>query len=108
MNKMIGLLLATLLVLGVGPDALSSDAPALPPGVSAENWISLGDRAGFVLTNGDSLIGSVTSVGVAKGYFMLRRAGVWLRIESVQDAGGAGRISNAHDSLGGGPPAGRF
>ncbi len=91
MNKILGLLSVTALVLGTGPHALSSDAPALPPGISADNWIALGDRAGFVLTNGDSLIGSVTSVGVAKGYFMLRRAGVWLRIESAADDRGAGQ-----------------
>ena len=91
MNKIIGLVLATALVLGVGPHALSSDVPALPPGVSAENWIALGDGAGFVLTNGDSLIGSTSSVGVAKGYFMLRRAGIWLRIESARDDGRAGQ-----------------
>ena len=84
MNKTIGLLLATVVLIGVGPHALSSSA-SLPPGISADNWIAVGDRAGFVLTNGDSLVGSTTSVGVARGYFMLRRAGTWLRIESGPD-----------------------
>jgi hypothetical protein len=49
----------------------------------------LGDRAGFVITNADSLIGSTTAVGVAKGYFMLRRAGIWLRIDTSPDYAGA-------------------
>jgi hypothetical protein len=89
MKKIIVLLFTTALMLGLGPHALSSDAASLPPGISAENWIALGDRAGFVLTNGDSLVGSASSVGVAKGYFMLRRAGIWLRIESARDDGGA-------------------
>ena len=89
MNKIIGLILATAVVTGVGPNALSSDAGPLPPGISAENWVALGDRAGFVVTNGDSLIGSASSVGIAKGYFMIRRAGVWLRIDSARDDGRA-------------------
>jgi hypothetical protein len=90
MKKVIGLMLATAVVVGVSQYAVSSVAPPLPPGISADNWIILGDRAGFVITNGDSLIGSTTSVGVAKGYFMLRRAGIWLRIEPAPDNGGAG------------------
>jgi hypothetical protein len=62
----------------------------MPPGISGDNWIALGDRAGFVITNGDSLIGSTTSVGVARGYFMLQRAGTWLRIDSGPDYPAAG------------------
>lgn len=90
MNKAIGLLLAAVVLGGVGPQAVSSSASFLPPGISADNWIALGDRAGFVLTNGDALIGSTTSVGVARGYFMLRRAGTWLRIDSGPDDRSAG------------------
>jgi hypothetical protein len=90
MNKAIGLFLAAAVVVGAGPYALSSAGPPLPPGISADSWIALGDRAGFVITNGDSLIGSTGSVGVAKGYFMLRRASTWLRIDSTPDYGTAG------------------
>ena len=89
MNKIIGLLLVTAVTIGVGTDALSFDAQGLPPGISADNWIAMGNRAGFVVTNGDSLIGSASSVGVARGYFMLRRGGVWLRVASTQDSAGA-------------------
>jgi len=85
MKRIIGLLLVAAAVIGIGPYALSSNAQVLPPGISTDNWIALGDRAGFVVTNGDSLIGSANSVGVAKGYFMLRRAGTWLRIDSTPD-----------------------
>jgi hypothetical protein len=83
-------LLVTAVVAGMGPRALSLGDPLVPPGIAANNWIALGDRAGFVITNGDSLIGSTSSVGVAKGYFMLRRAGIWLRIDSAPDYDGAG------------------
>ncbi len=89
MNKIFGAFLAVVVVVGLAPYARSSGPQLLPPGVSADNWIALGDRAGFVLTNGDSLIGSTGAVGVAKGYFMLRRAGVWLRIDTSHDDGGA-------------------
>lgn len=89
MNKAIGLLLATALVVGIGQYAFSSNASLLPPGIFADNWISLGDRAGFVITNGDSLVGATSSVGVARGYFMLRRANTWLRIDVGPDFRGA-------------------
>ena len=89
MNRVIGLLLATTALIAVGPNALSLDAQPSPPGISADNWIALGDRAGFVVTNGDALIGAASSVGIAKGYFMLRRAGIWLRVDSAPDDGGA-------------------
>ena len=82
MNKLFALSMA-IVFIGIGPNALSSDPSNLPPGISADNWITVGDRFGFVVTNGDSLVGSAAAVGVAKGYFMLRRQGVWLRIEST-------------------------
>ncbi len=85
MKKAIGALLAAAVIVGLAPYARSSGPQPLPPGISADNWIALGDRAGFVVTNGDSLIGSTGAVGVAKGYFMLRRAGIWLRIDSSPD-----------------------
>lgn len=89
MNKVRGAFLATAVVVGLAPYARSSGPQLLPPGISADNWIALGDRAGFVITNGDSLIGSTSAVGVAKGYFMLRRAGIWLRIDTSPDYGEA-------------------
>lgn len=90
MNRLLGTLLATAVVCAVAPYARSSGPPLVPPGISADDWIALGDSSGFVITNGDFLIGSNTAVGVAKGYFMLRRAGIWLRIDTSPDYGGAG------------------
>ncbi len=90
MKTIPALLLASVMVVGVGPNALSSDNSSVPPGISADNWIALGADAGFVVTNGDSLIGSADSAGVAKGYFMLRRAGIWLRIDTTPDFGAFG------------------
>jgi hypothetical protein len=90
MKKVICLLLVTAVAAGIGPHALSWGDSLLPPGISADRWIAVSDRAGFVITNGDSLIGSAGSVGVAKGYFMLRRAGIWLRVDAAPDYRGAG------------------
>jgi hypothetical protein len=87
MKKVIGLLLVTAVVIGIGPYARGIGNPLLSPGISTDNWISLGDTAGFVVTNGDSLIGSTRSVGVAKGYFMVRRGSTWLRIDTPPDYG---------------------
>jgi hypothetical protein len=86
-TKLLGALLAAVVLVGLAQYARSSGPGPLPPGISADNWIALGERAGFVLTNGDSLTGSSGAVGVAKGYFMLRRAGIWLRIDSSPDYG---------------------
>jgi len=88
MKQILGLVMMSALLIGVGRYALGSDNP-LPAGVSSDNWIALGDRAGFVVTNGDALIGAASSVGVARGYFMLRRGGVWLRIDTAANDGGA-------------------
>jgi hypothetical protein len=87
-NKLFGVFLAAAVVVGLAPYARSSGPQFLPPGISGDNWITLGDRAGFVITNGDSLNGSTGAVGIAKGYFMLRRAGIWLRIDTSADYGG--------------------
>jgi hypothetical protein len=87
MKKVIGLLLVTAIVIGIGPYARGIGNSPLPPGISTDNWIALGDTAGFVVTNSDSLIGSTRSVGVAKGYFMVRRGSIWLRIDTSPDYG---------------------
>jgi hypothetical protein len=87
MKKLIGVLLVTATVIGIGPYARGIGSPLLPPGISTDNWVALGDTAGFVVTNGDSLIGSTRSVGVAEGYFMVRRGSIWLRIDTSPDYG---------------------
>jgi hypothetical protein len=95
MKKVIGLMVAAAIVGAMGPYARGVGNSGLPPDISADNWIALGDMAGFVVTNNDSLIGSTRSVGVAKGYFMVRRGSTWLRIDTSPDprdpSGGPGR-----------------
>jgi hypothetical protein len=61
--------------------AQNIDNSGYPPGVSPENWISIGAFAGFVVTNGN-FQGSGRSTGTLKGYFVLRRAGTWFRVDT--------------------------
>jgi hypothetical protein len=77
MNKVFGLLIATALVVGIVPYARSVDTPVLPPGISASNWVAMGDAAGFVITN--------SRTASLKGYFMARRGGTWVRIDSAPE-----------------------
>lgn len=84
MNRMTALLLTAAVILGIIPYvARSGNAPSVPPGIAAHNWVPMGDQAGFVVTGGanDSSNGLRSEPNVLKGYFMLRREGVWLRIE---------------------------
>jgi hypothetical protein len=85
MKKVLGLIVVAAIVGGMGPYARGTGNAGLPPDISADNWIALGDMAGFVVTNGDSSMGSTRSVGVAKGYFMVRRGSTWLRIDTSPD-----------------------
>ncbi len=83
MNRLAGLIVAGAVIVGIIPYARSGDAPAVPPGVAAHNWIPMGERAGFVITSAanDYKNGLRSEPNVLKGYFMLRRDGVWLRME---------------------------
>jgi hypothetical protein len=87
MKRIFGLLLVIAVVIGIVPYAGSVGAPPLPPGLSADDWIPIGDTAGFVVTQGDSQMGSARSMGVVKGYFVIRRGNYWFRIDSAPDLG---------------------
>jgi hypothetical protein len=89
MNKVLGLLLVAAIAVGIVPFARGIDTPAAPPGVRADHWISMGDAAGFVITNAgnDLQKGLRSDNNVVKGFFMVRRGGAWLRIDSERDAG---------------------
>ena len=41
-------------LLNPTPTILAQTEPAMPPGVSAESWISLSDRAGILITRSES------------------------------------------------------
>jgi hypothetical protein len=87
MKKVFGLALVTAIVMGSVPLARSLDAPIVPPGIDAGDWIPMGNSAGFVVSKHDSSMGSAAPVGVVKGYFMVRRGNTWLRIDSAPDYG---------------------
>jgi hypothetical protein len=87
MKKLLGLALALAIVVAAPQIARSINGSFLPPGIDAGNWVPMGDSAGFVVTRSDSSMGSAAPVGVVKGYFMVRRAGTWFRVDSVPDPG---------------------
>jgi hypothetical protein len=86
---MAALLLAGAVIVGSIPYARSINAPNVPPGIAAQNWISMGDQAGFVVTSAanDLQNGLRSEQNVLKGYFMLQHKGRWLRVEPGPAAG---------------------
>jgi len=88
MKQILGIILATLIVISVAPNARSLGSPSPPHGVSANDWIPLGDAAGFVIAHDDSTHTAVNpAAGTVKGYFMVRRKDSWLRVDSTPDYG---------------------
>jgi hypothetical protein len=65
--------LALLTSLGVG-----QEQRPLPPGVSAANWIAIGDKVGFVVTPGVPN----QQAQVLAGYFLAWHENSWKRIDS--------------------------
>ena len=85
MKMLLALVLVCAVTVGVVPYARSLGSPASPPGVSANNWIPFGETAGFVITgNGYDPKKGLKSENpnVVTGYFMIRRANIWVRIDS--------------------------
>ena len=83
MNRIVGLLLIGAVVVGVMPLARSLDAQSTPPNIKASEWVPIGDAAGFVITR-DAFSNAPPSDSV-KGYFVVRRSGAWLRVDSDPD-----------------------
>jgi hypothetical protein len=89
MNKMLGLLLLSAIVIAAVPHALGLGAPDAPAGVPADHWIPMGEAAGFVITDtaNDFRKGLRTDPNVVTGHFMVRRGRSWMRVESGSDPG---------------------
>jgi len=83
MNRIFGLLLFSVVVVGVMPLARSLDAQSTPPNVKASEWVPIGDAAGFVITHDG--FGDTPASGSVKGYFVVHRSGAWLRVDSQPD-----------------------
>jgi hypothetical protein len=97
MNKILSLLLVTAIAIALIPFARGLGTPEAPPGISADHWISMGEAAGFVITDtaNDLRNGLRTEPNVVKGYFMVRPARTWVRVEAGPE-GGVYRTQLAH------------
>ena len=49
-----------------------------PPGVSANDWVPMGEAVGFVIEHGDS---HMNRPGVLRGYFAILRGDKWMRVD---------------------------
>jgi hypothetical protein len=87
MNKALSIVLAAAIAAGAVPFARSIEAPSPPPGISTNNWIPMGDAAGFVITTlgNDFHKGLRSEPNIVKGHFMARREGAWFRVDSSPD-----------------------
>jgi hypothetical protein len=89
MNKLLCLLLVATIGFAATPFARGLGTPAAPPGIAADHWIAMGDAAGFVITettNGLSK-GLRSAPNVVQGYFMVRPARTWLRVNTDRPRG---------------------
>jgi hypothetical protein len=83
MNKLLSLFLAAIIAIAAIPYARGLGTPEAPPGVASDHWIAMGDAAGFVITDhiNDLRKGLRTDPNAIRGYFMVRRASAWLRVD---------------------------
>lgn len=89
MNRLLSLLLLAAIAIAVIPYARGLGTPEAPPGITADHWISMGEAAGFVITDtaNDLRKGLRTEPNVVKGYFMIRPARTWVRVEAGSEGG---------------------
>jgi hypothetical protein len=89
MNKILALVLSIAVLIAVVPHAFGLGAPDAPAGIPADHWIPMGEAAGFVITDtaNDLRNGLRSERNVVKGYFMVRRARSWMRVEPGSEPG---------------------
>jgi hypothetical protein len=89
MNKMLSLLLVAAIAIAAIPYARGLGTPQAPPGIAADHWIAMGEAAGFVITDtaNDLRNGLRTEPNVVKGYFMVRPARTWVKVEAGPGSG---------------------
>jgi hypothetical protein len=89
MNKLLSLLLAAAIVSSVVPYARGLGTPEAPRGIASDQWIPMGEAAGFVITDtaNDLRRGLRDEPNVVKGYFMVRPAKTWVRVEAGPESG---------------------
>jgi hypothetical protein len=85
MNKALSVLLLAAILAGIVPFAHSLGTPSPPPGIAADNWVPMGESAGFVITKADNDFrhGLRSERSALKGYFMIRLKGTWLRVDTA-------------------------
>jgi hypothetical protein len=85
MNKVLSVLLLVAIAAGVVPYAHSLGTPSPPPGIAADNWVAMGEAAGFVITKAgnDFRRGLSSEPNTLKGYFMIRVKGAWVRVDTA-------------------------
>jgi hypothetical protein len=89
MNKLLSLLLVATIAIAAIPHARGLGTPEPPPGIAADHWIAMGEAAGFVVTDhsNDFRNGLRSDPNAVRGYFMVRHASAWLRVDPTPAEG---------------------
>ena len=97
MKTLAALVLALVVAIVAIPHALGQRAPARPPGVAANSWVSINDNLGMVL---ESRVLPDTPVRAnpqdlllappLNGYFMVRNGDRWFRVIVAEPFRGPG------------------
>ncbi|HEY2782634.1 MAG TPA: hypothetical protein VGI90_17765 [Steroidobacteraceae bacterium] len=78
MKMLAGFILVAATAVIATPHARGLGAPSAPPGVSAADWVPMGEAAGFVIEHSDSL---TRRPGILRGYFTILRGTAWMRVD---------------------------
>jgi hypothetical protein len=89
MNRMLSLLFVLAIAIAAIPHARGFGTPEAPPGIAADHWIPMGEAGGFVITDtgNDLRKGLRNEPNVVKGYFMVRPAKTWVKVEAGLESG---------------------
>jgi hypothetical protein len=84
MNRVLSILLVGAIVIGMVPYARSVGTPSPPPGVPADNWVAMGESAGFVITSASNDFHQdlKSEPNAMKGYFIVRHKDSWVRVDA--------------------------
>ena len=83
MNRRSGIVAAiSLFAVTITPVTLAEGGGSRPEGVSADEWVSLGPDAGFVVIGDATPASSNGGVPSLSGFLLARYKGKWVRLES--------------------------
>lgn len=83
MKTVFAIFLTVFLVVATQHRIKAADESSVPPGISAEAWLPIGETAGFVISSSGMSTQKDASGQVVRGYFFAKKNGTWFRLDAV-------------------------